>query len=59
MAAGSDDLILRGYTCLELADVLATLGRPGEAAECARDALVLYERKGDVASAARVRRVFG
>ena len=41
---------------LGLADFLALAGRPDETAAPIREALLLYERKGDVVSSARVRR---
>ena len=45
----------RGDARMSLAYVLRTAGRPGEATTVLREALELYERKGDVADASRAR----
>jgi tetratricopeptide (TPR) repeat protein len=52
---GSDDPWLRGGALEDLALVLERAGHPAEAADALRSALVNYERKGNVVSAARVR----
>jgi predicted ATPase/DNA-binding SARP family transcriptional activator len=49
-------LPLRGDALLDSAEVLAAVGRPEEAAAAAEQALALYERKGNVVSAAAARR---
>ncbi|HXV32852.1 MAG TPA: BTAD domain-containing putative transcriptional regulator [Gaiellaceae bacterium] len=49
----------RADTLLDLADVLRAAGREEEANAAARDALRLYEAKGNLASAERVRAVLG
>jgi tetratricopeptide (TPR) repeat protein len=54
---GSDDPWLRGGALEDLAFVLERAGHPAEAADALRSALVIYERKGNVVSAARVRAV--
>lgn len=51
---GSDDPWLRGGALEDLALVLERAGHPAEAADALRRALVIYERKGNVVSAARV-----
>ena len=40
---------------IDLAEVLRLAGRPAEAAEAARDALALFEAKGNTVSAAIAR----
>lgn len=55
--AEQTDLINDRAECwIHLAGVLELAGRSGEAAEATRTALELYERKGNVVSAGRVRR---
>jgi tetratricopeptide (TPR) repeat protein len=49
------DLTLRGDALTDLAEVLAALGRPDEASAAMSDAADLYQRKGDLTSAARTR----
>jgi tetratricopeptide (TPR) repeat protein len=49
----------RADTLLDLADVLRTAGRPEEANAATRDALRLYEAKGNVAAAESVRALLG
>jgi class 3 adenylate cyclase/tetratricopeptide (TPR) repeat protein len=49
----SDDISQRGDTLTDLAVVLDRAGRPREAAAATRDAIALYERKGNIVSAAR------
>jgi class 3 adenylate cyclase/tetratricopeptide (TPR) repeat protein len=54
----TDGLDLRGGTLADLAEVLRAAGREEEAVEAAGRALELFEEKGNVVSAARVRRLF-
>ena len=54
---GTDALDLRGGALLDLADVLTLAGRKQEARAPAEDALVLFERKGNVVSAEEARRM--
>jgi tetratricopeptide (TPR) repeat protein len=49
----SDDICLRGDALVDLAAVLERAGRANEAATELRDAIALYQRKGNVVSAAR------
>ena len=49
----TDWLEWRGDARMSLAYVLRRAGRSGEAATVLRDALELYERKGDVADASK------
>ncbi len=51
----TDYLVNRGDARISLAYVLRKAGRPIEAAEAAREALDLYERKGDIADARTTR----
>jgi tetratricopeptide (TPR) repeat protein len=51
----SDELTHPGDALTDLAAVLARAGRPNEAATALRDAISLYERKGNIVSAARTR----
>ena len=51
----SDDLWLRGVALIALAVVLERADRAEQAADALREALALYERKGNVVSAAHVR----
>jgi hypothetical protein len=53
----TDMLDLSGDVLLTLADVLRLAGRPREAAPAAEQALAYYERKGNVVSAGRARRL--
>jgi hypothetical protein len=46
----SDDICLRGDALVDLA---AVLERAGDAAAALRDAIALYQRKGNLVSAAR------
>jgi tetratricopeptide (TPR) repeat protein len=55
IVAATDLLDLHGDVLLELADVLAQSGREDERRACVESALELYERKGNVVSAARAR----
>ncbi len=57
IAAETDLLWFHGDALLDLADVLKVAGRFGEASSAAREALALYERKENVASAATARAV--
>ena len=52
---GCDSVHIRARSILALAEVLELAGRAGEAAPWAREALRLYEAKGDVISARRTR----
>jgi class 3 adenylate cyclase/tetratricopeptide (TPR) repeat protein len=51
----SDDLSQRGDALVNLAFVLERAGRTDEAADALRDALALYQRKGNLVGAARAR----
>lgn len=51
----SDDLSQRGDALVNLAFVLERAGRADEAADALREALALYERKGNVVAGARAR----
>ena len=51
----SDDLSQRGDALVNLAFVLERAGRADEAADALRDALALYQRKGNVVAAAQAR----
>ena len=55
LAEGTADLELQADALDDLGAVLAALGNHDEAEAAIRQALQLYERKGDVVSAARVR----
>ena len=55
IAAATDDLIIHADTALTLADFLLEGGRPEEAGPHAEDALALYEQKGNLVMAERVR----
>jgi class 3 adenylate cyclase/tetratricopeptide (TPR) repeat protein len=55
LAAATDALDLHGNALVDLADTLALAGRNEEAATCVAEALVLYERKGNLVSAERAR----
>jgi class 3 adenylate cyclase/tetratricopeptide (TPR) repeat protein len=54
MAAGTDYLNLRAKALADLAEVLRIAGRPEESAAAVQEATRLYERKGNVAAAARL-----
>ena len=51
----SDDLSQRGDALVNLAFVLERAGRADDAADALREALALYERKGNVVAAAQAR----
>jgi tetratricopeptide (TPR) repeat protein len=51
----TDCLLLLGDTLVDLAEILGRAGRPEEAVTPLREAIGLYERKGNVVSAARAR----
>jgi tetratricopeptide (TPR) repeat protein len=55
LAADTDYLNLQGDACKDLAEVLSLGGRVGEAASRWREALEIYERKGNTVSAGRVK----
>jgi ATP/maltotriose-dependent transcriptional regulator MalT len=48
---------LQGHALTALADVLRLTGRPAEAAPLLTSALELHERKGNIVSAAEIRRM--
>ncbi|HZB02074.1 MAG TPA: adenylate/guanylate cyclase domain-containing protein [Actinomycetota bacterium] len=52
IADSTDDINMRADTLLELSEVSRVAGRVGEAADAARHALDLYQRKGNQVSAA-------
>jgi len=53
IAAGTDALNLHGDALTRLAEVLRDAGRTDEAESAARDALALFERKGNIVSSQR------
>jgi DNA-binding SARP family transcriptional activator/tetratricopeptide (TPR) repeat protein len=55
LAAGSDLWIAHGDALTDLAEVLEIAGRPDEAIQTLSEAVLLYERKGDVVSASKAR----
>jgi len=55
LAADTDYLNMQGDARKDLAEVLSLAGRNGEAASRSREALGLYERKGNIVSVGRVR----
>jgi class 3 adenylate cyclase/tetratricopeptide (TPR) repeat protein len=59
LAGATDSLDLQGDALIALADLDRTAGRRDEARERAARAIELYERKGDIVSAARERERFG
>jgi tetratricopeptide (TPR) repeat protein len=59
LAKPTDQLVMQADALLDLADVLEWAGKPAEAEAAIRRALELYERKGDIVSAARARSVLG
>jgi class 3 adenylate cyclase/tetratricopeptide (TPR) repeat protein len=54
-AAGSDYLGFHGNACRDLGRVLAAATKPGEAERAFEEAILLYERKGDVVSVSRTK----
>ena len=60
MAATTQDLVLQADARVALADVLMAVGRDADSATVPlREALALYDRKGDEISAGRVRARLG
>jgi predicted ATPase/class 3 adenylate cyclase len=55
LASETDYLNLRGDALMDLVEVLSLGGRIGDAASRSREALEIYERKGNIVSAGRVR----
>jgi len=55
LADKTDLLNTQGDTLADLAEVLALAGRPAEAASVLQQAAEVFERKGNLASLARVR----
>jgi ATP/maltotriose-dependent transcriptional regulator MalT len=55
LAEPTDLLVIQADAYLDLADVLAIAGQPGEAEAAAHRGLELYERKGNLISAVRAR----
>ena len=55
MIQASDDLNSQGEALIDLAEVLRLGGRTPEATEAAREALALFEAKGNTVSAALAR----
>ena len=55
LASDTDYLNLQGDILMDLAEVLTLGGRLNEAASRSREALEIYERKGNVVSAGRVK----
>ena len=55
LSKACDDLSLRGDALVDLAHVLVRAGRTEDAADALREAVVLYERKGNAISATRAR----
>jgi hypothetical protein len=55
LAADTDELDLQAEGQVVLAEALRAEGRPGETAAALDQALRLYEEKGNLVSAARVR----
>ena len=54
-AAKGDDLVAHGGALVDLAEALELGSRQDEAVAALREALLLYERKGNVVAAERVR----
>jgi DNA-binding SARP family transcriptional activator len=59
LAEPTDQLVMQADALLDLADVVDRGGRPAQAGAAVRRAVELYERKGDLASAARARARLG
>ena len=57
LAGKTEYIDIRGDALLALGEVLHAAGRPGDAADAMRAALTLWEAKGNVAFAARTRRL--
>jgi class 3 adenylate cyclase/tetratricopeptide (TPR) repeat protein len=59
IASSTDDLNGRADTHIDRADVLRLAGMPDGQAAALRDALALYDQKGNIAAAARTRAMLG
>ena len=57
LASQTVDIVLHADALMDLATVMATLGRDEEAGPPVREALLLYERKGAIAAVVRARRM--
>ena len=57
LASQTVDIVLHADALMDLATVMATLGRDAEAGPPVREALLLYERKGAIAAVVRARRM--
>ena len=57
LADETDFTVLRGDAFMDLADVLRTAGRETESTAFAKQALELYEQKGNVVAVERARRI--
>jgi ATP/maltotriose-dependent transcriptional regulator MalT len=55
LAAESDDIMLEADALVDLGEVLDAVGEPARASAAWASARTLYERKGDVISAARTK----
>jgi tetratricopeptide (TPR) repeat protein len=55
LAGRSDFLNFHGDALVDLAEILVTADRPDEAADALQEAVALYERKGNIVSAAKAR----
>jgi tetratricopeptide (TPR) repeat protein len=57
LAARTDYLDLRAHTSADLAEVLRLAGRPQASAAASEEAIRLYEQKGNIVAARRLRRL--